>query len=65
MSTARKITRAVALLVAAAITGVTLYYWKEQGCEFKSLCAAMIFHLGWVVAIWFTIDTYFKERDGE
>lgn len=33
MSTARKITRAVALLVAAAITGATLYYFKERDGE--------------------------------
>lgn len=61
MSTKRVINAAIAITIAVILLAMVVYYWREQGCDYRSLSAAIVMYPAFVAAIWGVIDSWLKE----
>lgn len=63
MKKTRNIIAAVIGILSLIINTMVCIQWWKQGCEAKSLVAAVIFYSSMCFALWFVIDDIIKDKN--
>lgn len=61
MSTKRVINAAIAIVFAIILLAMVVYYWRELGCDYRSLAAAVVMYPAIIAALWGVTDSWLKE----